>query len=271
MLSDDDFLLNIPRNLPAKQRVILEGIGFAMSCLRLSYEVLIQTLSRYHRDDLDRMPRSERFQCFLHAWSFINQAHLLRELTIQFKKTVDKGFEVSALEDFIKDSESVKVIRDKINHIPEQVSNLAKKKGNLSPMTGVLSYCLFDYKKDDPKLPMDDQPITLHVVSMRAGSMTHDTIEWPIDNPLGNAITFPVDALQFIAFNTDLKSLVRLTKIYQDTDKLRMYFNTVIRASCLQSAAQIAALEGHDLKTIMKPQDAEWNSIVTVGPIQRTA
>jgi hypothetical protein len=260
MLPDGSFLNRLPRVIEPKQRLFLETTSFALNCVHTSYDLLWEKLASFHIDEAPHMSRRDRVFCFTQAWSVINHVHMLRGALLGFTRTLPRGFPIQPIEAFLKASEEARNIRRDINHIPELMGAKAALKGNVPPLFGAISYCLVAYEKSNPVPPPRAEK--LYVVSLIGGALTADAHAWPVPNPVGHDLRFPVDFVEFTAsqHRVDLSALVR------DLGSLNSYFEDVIRAHVVAEAKRIAAERNLSVDALLAPQDEKPMPYLTLGP-----
>jgi hypothetical protein len=180
----------------------------------------------------------------------VNHLHLLRGALRGYLRTLPPIYPTEPIERFLTVSDEVTVIRGRINHLPEQITNKSAAKGSVPPLLGVIAYCLVDYTREQDDAPSAAKQV--YVVSLLGGAMTHSTHDWPVPNPAGrDPIGVPVDLIEF----SSLKSRVSLTKCIEAIWNMDTYFDDVVRADCAAQATRAASDKGIGVQELLAPQD----------------
>lgn len=138
MLNKNSFLNNLPVALHSKQRIELEALAFAFSSLGYSYQQLqreagaLGALPNEGLLDFDHVP------LFVNAWAAVDGVHLVRQLIRSLKpKRV-------ALQEFVTATEVTTHLRNKLDHIHQNLPNLAARKGSPPPLFGAATFIMTD-------------------------------------------------------------------------------------------------------------------------------
>ncbi len=135
-MPDEPSLRCLPKILDTEQRMALDMVIYsidlveiAMARLRYTANHIVSKLPEFDSD-----PRGRR-SMYLDAWSLVNSVHDLRTILKAFPGTL-KAPEISQ---FIKETEIATSLRNKIDHLPGNLSNLSDQKG-ASALFGALSF-----------------------------------------------------------------------------------------------------------------------------------
>jgi len=176
MLIQEKSILNrIPKVLNARQIFLLEGIRYSANSMSLCYERLFEELNIISVDPKIANTKNESFYIIINdAWNLIDWTNrftvLLNSLSTKDKST-PHGENISFL---LKTKE----FRNTLQHLEERIDEhfISLK----SPMWGCISWTQFV----NPKL--------LRGYTLMAGH-ARDGFLLPMNNPLGNLITPPID------------------------------------------------------------------------------
>jgi hypothetical protein len=247
MIPKESFLRNIPGSLRIEQRLPLEAISYCISAIYVSYARLRAIIEDVGVDD----PKSamdityeQRMDLFATAWSIIDQSHMLISLlrTLPLKK----GDELEAFTEKYRD---VTYIRNGMDHIHSNLKNLAALREVRPPLFGCLSYCVL-IPHIQPDGSKSYEPIEkFNVVTITAGSFTHENHRSPMLNPIGKRIDGPFGAFEFAAFSF----IVNLSYLVFDLGGIVKVFDTCIRDQFVKSAEEAAAAAGQSVDDLLKP------------------
>ena len=240
MLASDTFFRQVPKALEVRQRLILEGAGWAINSIYWAFD---QLKAAAREVKFDAAGHDSEHGIFVSCWSIIDQCHMLRKLLSELP--ILPG---GPTEYFIKNYERVTLIRNAMDHLHNQLNNLAESKKQRPPIFGVLSFCMFT---DDDMAEQPDgskKALGCQVVALTAGSLTHQNHTWHIANPTGKRIEVPLGCFEFEAFD----HIVSFSELIEDVNALVNHYNTEIKQKIDEGIRAAASEKGLDTEAVLK-------------------
>ncbi|WP_373018975.1 hypothetical protein [Thiomicrorhabdus sp.] len=235
MIPENSFLRNIPFSLETKTIMELEAIAFSIDAIYLKHYQVSKWAENCDEVYFINAPYQERLELFLNLWSIVDQAYNLRRLFKTIKNHV-------VIERFLDVTGSVPNMRNGMDHLPENISNKAAKKGSVIPVYGVFSFGKFEL--EDEGVNVDD----CMIYTMTAGSLTHSSHKWPVANlSSGKILDLPVGMFEFTAFDStlDISALVRHLR------EIVHLFDTSVRAHVESQIREQSEQKGLDSESLM--------------------
>lgn len=208
-----------------------------------------------------KTPDVVRSALFGDAWSIVDQAHMLRSLLHELSTEIN----VPAFREFAAVSEAATTLRNKMNHLHNNIANLAAKKGG-QPLHGALSFCVHRLSEAGERKVASgagiDQPSDLapsYIVTLTLGPMLQKNHTfWPA-NPAGRKIEFPIGCFQLHAFDIvlDLSAIARAAK------QVFQAFETDVAKACME-LIQSAAKNEEEAKKLLAPQATGITLVMTI-------
>ena len=203
-------------------RMELEAIAFSIDAIYLNHQRISQWAARCEPKSFLKTPYRERLELFLYLWSIVDQADALRRLLRKIRTNE------SVLE-FRKISDAAQSMRNSMDHLSQNIPNIANKKGHVPPVYGAFSFGRFHF--DEAGVEIED----FEIYTITAGSLTHKAHKWPVPNPLGKILDIPVGMFEFSAFDRtlDVSALVRCLSgiVHLFDTRVRNRIETAIRSA----------------------------------------
>lgn len=176
----------------------LEAIAFSIDAIYLKHQRISQWATQCEPESFSKTPYRERLELFLDLWSIVDQADALQRLLL------GKIGENELLE-FRSIAKAAHSMRNRMDHLPQNIPNIANRRGHVPPVYGAFSFGRFYL--DGAGVEIDD----FEIYTITAGSLTHGSHKWPVPNPLGKVLDIPVGMFEFSAFDftLDVSALVR--------------------------------------------------------------
>lgn len=197
ILSDDDFLKRLPLSLDAAQRLTMEGLAHIADALAASYRVLYDLAHSWAATEDTILSSFDRARMFNSAWSIVDDIHAARQL---FQRLVKKE---SAIGGFRHSTQDFKRLRDKMDHLSDNVGNLVAAKGVRRPIFGALSFLYIGPEhlssKDGVKRAEGGRSymVTAGTVSGR------EVVQ--VVTPAGQSLVAPIEDVTLGAFDIDVR------------------------------------------------------------------
>lgn len=133
MLPEDDFLRRLPTLLPAVDRLRIETLIFAHDLMEVALGRLYATGLAFNEGAGLNV---ERTAMFSDAWTIVDQIHVARQVLLSLTNTNRK----SDTQSFIDDFSAARVLRNKMDHINQNLPNRANEKGVGNALFGQLTF-----------------------------------------------------------------------------------------------------------------------------------
>lgn len=223
-------------------------MAFAIDAIYLRHDWIQHWAAECRRESFTHTPHHERLELFLNLWSIVDQVDILRQL-------LDKLGHISSVNEFLKAAEIANKMRNRMDHLPEMIPNLAKKTKPSPPVYGAFSFGRFYL--DQAGISIENADIYL----ITAGSLTHKSHKWPMPAPAtaGRILDIPVGMFEFSAFDwtLDVSSMVQnLPTLVND-----------LSANLENALGELAANENIDTATLMADH-ADSIAMVLIGRIE---
>lgn len=251
MIPEGSFLRNIPWVYETQGRMELEAIAFAIDAIYLKHLRIIGWATNCQADTFANITHHERLELFLDLWSIVDQADVLRRL-------LNKGTKSSVISSFMEVAAPAQSMRNKMDHLAQNIPNLASSKGNITPIYGAFSFGKFEL--DDKGVDVED----VEIYTVTAGSLTHKSHKWPVPNPSnsGRILDIPVGMLEFSAFDKTLD----VSELIRRLHELVHLFDTVIRERIESEIDTLAKDQGLDAE-LLKSDSAGGIATVLKGKL----
>jgi hypothetical protein len=205
-------LRGLPANLEPRQRVLFDGVRFAIDMAELTFDRLVDALLRISQDGkADNVPGGFGAP-FCDAWTVIDSVNRIRPLLLSIPGAKD----ALPVQHFIQKTEDVYRLRNRVQHLHGRLDKLAADK---LPTWGIITWVTV----------ADPASFTGHVHAIVAGSV-FDT-EHVMENPVGSTIRVPLDLVKLRAHG-EVVALTSIPAILQELvsfleGQLRRQFNDV--------------------------------------------
>ncbi len=236
MIPKDSFFKNIPSTLDLRQRLPLEGAGWAIDFIFWSFGQLRGAAALLPMDMRGEAAEHIIQGLFVYSWSIIDQCHMLRKLL----ERLELGEVV--IQDFVDRCGQATLIRNAMDHLHKQIGNLATLQQARPPIFGALSYCMVR-DQDFEFLPDGSRRLkSCTCFALTAGALTHRTHHFEGVNPAGRSIELPIGLVQFEAFD----HMISFSELAQDLTKLVRHFDEDFRKDFEQELGAAAREKGLD-------------------------
>jgi hypothetical protein len=199
MLPEESILRHLPARLDPTERIRLEATVFAADALSFAFSSIREITAR-HGSGISSIPRHERTALFVHAWTMVDQIHVLRQLLHAMRN----GQMGPNQKKFYDTSEPALKMRNKMDHLKTNIRNRTSQRGKQGPLFGTLSYFLVEphqMKQTDAGTVVEAGTI----VSITSGSVqVGNRPTGRIPNPADQPIHPPVSQFILTAFDRNL-------------------------------------------------------------------
>lgn len=136
-LPETAYMRVLPFTVEKELSLRLEAIVFAADSIAAAYVRLVELsvmLASCAGEKSNRPGLNGTISSFQQAWSIVDHVHALRNLLPQI------GVEIDGAMSFVTDFESGTHLRNRMDHLHENISNIAKSKGSMPGVYGSLTY-----------------------------------------------------------------------------------------------------------------------------------
>jgi hypothetical protein len=253
MLGKNSFFRKTPSAIGLEQRLIFEAAGWAIEMISWSNDRLKSAAARIDPNSKN-FPSLEAREMFACAWSIVDQTHMLREL-LKRLETAEAG---PTLE-FIEKYEAASDIRNKMNHLHQNIPNLANKKSAVTPVFGALSFCM---ARTGDEVAAETDPVVIKkecwIISISAGALTHPKHRIQVVNPAGRLVELPVGLIEFEVFERTLN----FWQMETDLRALVEHYDTVIKPKTEAQLRAFARENGLDEENTVNEHKDEGIMII---------
>ena len=215
MIPKESVLRKLPTVLNEEQRLRLEALVYSTDIITVSFSTLRAIAAKYAEKFADA-PDEDRMSMFLHAWSLIDQFHACRQII----KVLSQGNMGPNQTKFYNESEASHGLRNRMDHLSQNIPNLSRKKGLRFPVYGSLSwFSVGAHRYDADGVIVVETGTT---VSIMAGTSPIDVTVMGFPNPVSRPIYFPVCQFDLHAFDYKFdidQSYVNLQNTVLSTDR----------------------------------------------------
>jgi hypothetical protein len=216
MLTEESFLRNLPVVIEARQRLELEAIGFAISAFAYSYERLREEAVALSKLDQESKSKRDHTPIFANAWAAVDAVHLIRQLIGAVKPSAS----ASILHAFVDETASATLLRNRMDHIHNNIRNLALRSGQPSPIFGALSFVVVDR---DEHVGIENGKAVLkgfRGYALHAGRPARLTFPAMRGLAEGEQVDVPVGVIELHAFDLTMN----LSAAHQSVQSVARYF-----------------------------------------------
>jgi hypothetical protein len=212
MLPADSFLRQVPHALEANPRLILDCAGWVVNSILISFVDMEKVAEAM---PLDKAAAELEHRLFVHCWSIVDQCHTLRSLLRRLPTTPHPE-----IADFIAKTASYTQIRNSMDHLSGNLSNLVNSQQQRAPLFGALTWI-----KVEPSDFVDGQLATYKACSVSTGTVLGKPAAWMVaPAPIEIAAT-PVSNFRFEA----LDHSVDLSGLIAGIQALLQHFENVVK------------------------------------------
>ena len=204
ILGEDDFLKHLPLSLDSRQRLLLEGLVHVADSIAAAY-THIHTAALRCVDADGHLSPLERAMIFNCAWCIVDDFYAARQLLGQLQPNAvprPGGFYETAT-DFV-------LLRNRMDHLAQNVGNLTNARGIRRPIFGSISF--FHISENDIEIENNRiRIISGRSYNISSGSISNqDVLTFAV--PAGEEIAPPIDKLRFSAFDRDIELQAAIEK-----------------------------------------------------------
>jgi hypothetical protein len=212
---------------------VLEAASFAIDAIFLSYERLKSDAVGVTVDRIDQAAHQLEHGIFVSVWSIVDQCHMLRNLLKELSLTPG-----GIIANFIEEHGNVTLVRNRMDHIHNQLKNIAEKKVPSPPLFGVLSFCRVSEK--DIERSIDGTFVMKRClgITIAASSLTHTKHDFQLINLTGKSLEIPNGMFEFQAF----ENIIEISKLIKDLNKVVDHFETFVKPR-IEERIRVAATE----------------------------
>jgi hypothetical protein len=245
--NSDTFLRNPPIGIAAHQRIAIQSLGHAMDAV----QVLVSRLREVSKhlvetESLDNP--ALQVELFVLAWGIVDHGHALMQLIKYLQK---RGIEGNRSQEFVSKFGSIKKMRDCMDHLKDNIGNLANANQNRNPIFGTLSFAVWD--KTEESVPKAGRIITVASGATISNGIS-DAI-FPTLNPGSKIlIEFPLGCFEYYAFGETLD----ISEFWRDTVELQKAFNENLAPQVFAQLKSSSLEAGLDPEISMGQAGAGW-------------
>jgi hypothetical protein len=199
MLAHDSILRHLPARVQLETRLRFEALVFAADVLTFAFCSIRDITARYGAG-ISSISLHDRIALFTHAWTMVDQIHILRQL---IKTTTTSGQMGPNQKSFYDTYVTAWSMRNKMDHLTGMFQNLASRKGIHPPFFGAISYFLVEADQ----MVQTPAGAIVHagtVITVSAGSVQGDKTLIPMPNPAARPIHPPTSQFMLAAFDLEL-------------------------------------------------------------------
>ena len=190
LVSDESFLRKLPVALHVKERLRYDAFVIAADIIAQAFSLLRQFTAQAG-NEMENFTNGFRAHALSLCWTMVDQLHAIRQLLQPPGGTKSGPFTQA----FLDAAESATSLRNRMDHLADNLDNLSKTKGSKPPLFGSLSY----FHAADPGAAEKRG----NIITIMSGSL-HGKHTMPCVNPAGRAFTLPTGLFTLSAFGLDL-------------------------------------------------------------------
>ena len=220
----------MPHALEPGPRLILDCAGWVINSILISFA----DLEKVAQEMPIRQPSAElEHRLFVHCWSIVDQCHMLRSLLQRLPVTPQPE-----IAEFITKTDTFTLIRNSMDHLSGNLSNLVNSQQQRAPLFGALVWI-----KVEPTDFIDGHLVTYAACSVSTGGILGKPTAWMV-NPSGPVETTPppVSNFYFQAFDHS----VDFSGLMNEIEVLLQHFENVVKPRVennIRSSAQSMDLD----------------------------
>lgn len=190
LVSDASILRALPNALDPAQRLRLNALVFASDIIDHDWAEIFSVIKEVG-GDVEAMTERRRTSLFASVWSIVDQLDFIRQLSRSLLPA--EAIPNPKLQHLCENLAIVRSLRNKRDHLNQNIPNIANASGIRSSLLGSIAYFLAD------QIPVQSGK----VVVVTAG-MLHGDESWPLPNPAGREIDRKISLIQLTAFDRTL-------------------------------------------------------------------
>lgn len=236
MLAASSYLRSIPRALDLRERLALEVILNASDAISIAHERLLETLRNIDTQSSETFDDMTRAKLGIDCWTIVDNAHAL----FQVVRKLPSGNAFSSHGLMDQYGRTVSAMRNGMDHIHQNINNLAGKKGTRMPLYGSVTFT--SPLGSDLTFEMRTVPIGGLQFSEQAFGV-FDTWARPLADDVGN--------ISFEAFENRLT----VSEMIGQLQAALIEFDADLRDKLSQLVAECAQTQG------LRPSDIENETV----------
>jgi hypothetical protein len=236
MLPTDDFLRRLPQCLAPVERLRLETLVFAHDLMEIA-------LGRLYTVGIgfDENNDAQRFAMFSDAWTIVDQVHVVRQVLLSLTGDDRKSDTQAVIGDFAV----AHTMRNKMDHLNQNLLNRAKADGRTNALFGMLTF--FRPFADRWEQGLQDGEVRGDLFFVSAGSKPRDMVGGVAFHDLD--IHLPICSFKLEAF--DLSLLIERAVLQLRPLLKRM--SDEIKSNVEAKVDELAARSGCTREELMRP------------------
>lgn len=248
IVAPDAFVRKLPQVVSVKQRLAWDALVMACDIMADAYRrIRNAAIARgLAFDGLEELEIAPSIGC---CWMIIDQLHAVRQL-MPFLANMNPPLG-PLCQAFIDKSATTFAMRNKMDHLKDNIGNLSAMKGPRSPLFGSLSYFHISEAKNE----------TGHSIVLYSGALIEET-RVPIVNPAEKTFVVPVGLFKFSAFGLDLFFEPALSALHDWISAVTPDIEDQVRTQ----AARYAIEHGLNLNELMASARGAFAVAAVIGP-----
>lgn len=244
----ESFVVRPPVCFPIDGRIAFQAIA-------LSVEVCVAAIAHIQEfsegfvplEDEDMDLSDEKTALYSDCWNIVDQVHALIQLLRQ--QQIDSR--ANAASDFVQKYRVASTLRNKMDHLGQNIDNLAKAKVTRPHVFGALAY----FRREGLRKGVTGALVEWGTAkTLPLGSMSHDRHDYPIANPAGKELVGKICLLEFHAFGERLP----LQELASDLRQLASFLDDTAHAAAEKIASAESARTGKPVADYLA-RPAEFN------------
>ena len=188
LVSDESYLRRVPVALAPKERMRFDAIVTCADIITQAFHGL-RHFTAEAGVDLEQLGNSGRAYALGQCWTIVDQLHAARQLLMP-----GAGSKAGPItQAFLDSAETATILRNKMDHLADNLDNLSKLRGSRFPLFGSLSYFY------SPEATSENG----HIVTIMSGALHGDDL-MPCVNPFDKQFTLPTGLFTLWAFGHEL-------------------------------------------------------------------
>jgi hypothetical protein len=232
IIGPESFLRRFPQIVAVKQRLAFDAMVMASDIVDLSYKNL-RELAAEVGPDTSQVGPSGITRGIAACWSIVDQMHALAQIIRSEIGTSSVGPKTQKLLDSLATATR---LRNKMDHLKDNLGNLATQRGPSCPLFGSLSYVFV----------IDTNTMSACAIALHSGALINEQVV-PIVNPVDRQILLPAGLFQLTAFGITLEFEPVMLLLSQHFARQAAHFELQIR----EAASAHALSHGLDVEELM--------------------
>ncbi len=222
IVSEKSYLRRLPIVLDETDRMRIDAIVFSCDVIEEAHHTLIQTAEEVGHD-IEKLNKKNTMRAISRCWTIIDQLYAIRQ-TIQ-SMSKEQGDPLT--QEFMRLSVNAKLLRNRMDHLAQNIKNISKKTGRTQPIFGTLSYVYAGHP-----------PISYgSIVLVTAGSL-NSSITMPTINPSSQPFVTPADLFELTAHGITLRFNLVLTALQNFIKQFEIKIEEGIQKQIIEYASK---------------------------------